>query len=196
MFRPGPRYVPRRTKILNQHALTIIHSRRSELWKGILLFAVSLVLTPALVVSANAQNSKATSETAFQRYDGSYFEKNSSVLEGKTSYLAMTSEAQFDKIFGPAAVMGHNTFLPAGIFDSKIVIATIRRAPFLRTYDVKKVTGSKGTVYVWYDVKDGEPGISRYKSPLILAVDKDHYTKVTFMQNGKKASTISVPRSQ
>ena len=161
--------------------------------KRIVLFAVSLTLV--LVVSANAQKSKA-SEVAFNRYDGSYYEKNNSGLEGKTSYLAMTSEAQFDKIFGPAAVMGHNNFLPAGIFDSKIVIVAIRRAPFLRTYDVKKVTSRKGTVYVWYGVKDGEPGSSRYKTPLILAVDKDHYTKVTFMQNGKKVSTISVPRSQ
>jgi len=162
--------------------------------KRILLLAVSLTLV--LIVSANAQKSKAASEVAFNRYDGSYYEKNNSRLEGKTSYLAMTSSAQFDKIFGPAAVMGHNNFLPAGIFDSKIVIVTIRRAPFLRTYDVKKVTSRKGTVYVWYGVKDGEPGISRYKSPLILAVDKDHYTKVAFMQNGKKVSTISVPRGQ
>ena len=160
--------------------------------KRIFQIAAVLILS---VVPALAQKPASASELAFQRYDSSYFEKNNSGLKGATSYLVITSQAQFDQIFGPAAVMGQNNFLPAGIFDSKMIVATIRRASFVRTYTPSKVTASKGTVYVWYDAKDGAPGSARYSSPLILAVDKGHYSKVIFMQNGKKAGAVLIPKT-
>jgi hypothetical protein len=49
-------------------------------------------------------------KVAFQRYE-SYFERNDSGLTGDTSYLVFTSQAQFDKIFHPAATGGQNNFL-------------------------------------------------------------------------------------
>jgi hypothetical protein len=128
-----------------------------------------------------------TSPVEFQRYE-SYFEKNSSGLKGKTSYLVLANQEQFDKVFGYATTMEQNNFLTPDVFKSKIVFATIKRGS-LRHYDDVKVTAAKGRIFVWYNAKDDAPGSATYSTPLILAVDKGKYNEVVFMENGKKAGS-------
>src|SRR4051812_23899613 len=74
----------------------------------------------------------------FQQFK-SYFEKNNSGLKGSKSYLALPSQKRFDQVFGPAATMGPNSFLPDDAFKSKLVFATVKRG-VLRSYDNIKVT--------------------------------------------------------
>ncbi|HEY6331609.1 MAG TPA: hypothetical protein VI756_19950 [Blastocatellia bacterium] len=131
-------------------------------------------------------------QTDFQRYDGSYFARNDSGLKGKSSYLVLTTQAQFDAIFHPAATMGHNTFLPDKTFDTKMVVAAIYRADYLRKYDVTKVTAKGTALYVSYTFKDDSPGSARFNSPLILTVDRNHYSRVVFVANGKVARVVRV----
>ena len=124
-----------------------------------------------------------------------YFEGNNSGLQGETSYLVFTSQAQFDLIFHPAAINGPNTFLPKGAFDTLVVVATIHRGKAMREYDVQKVTVNGTRLYVDYTFKDGEAitGSGSFRSPLILAVAKAHLSKVTFVENGKEVSTVAIP---
>ncbi len=131
----------------------------------------------------------------FQRYDSSYFERNDTGLTAQTSYMVFTSQAQFDKIFGPAPTMGRNNFLPNNTFSTKMVFATIARGHFLRTYDDPKVTTKNGTVYVWYKVKDAQQASATFASPLILAVDKGQYSEIIFMENGTKVGAATFPRT-
>ena len=131
----------------------------------------------------------------FQRYGGSYFERNDTGLTAQTSYLVFTSQAQFDKIFGPAPTMGRNNFLPNNTFSTKMVFATIARGHFLRTYDDPKVTTKNGTVYVWYKVKDAQQASATFASPLILAVDKGQYSEIIFMENGTRVGAATFPKT-
>jgi inhibitor of cysteine peptidase len=161
------------------------------------LIATTLVLF-AITVCGFAQTSahktaNAAASANFEQFH-SYFEKNNSGLKGDKSYIALTSQKQFDKVFGPAATMGPNSFLPTDAFKSKVVVATIKRGA-LRKYDNVKATEEGGTLFIWYDAKDDEPSSATFRSPLILAVDKGKYKQVVFMENGKKAGTARLGRS-
>ncbi|MDT4968027.1 MAG: hypothetical protein QOJ64_2764 [Acidobacteriota bacterium] len=130
-------------------------------------------------------------KVAFQRYE-SYFERNDSGLTGDTSYLVFTSQAQFDKIFHPAATGGQNNFLAENAFKNKVVVATIARGNFIRTYDSPSVSSKNGKLYVWYKISDRQQESATYASPLILAVDKARYSQVIFMQDGKRVGSASI----
>jgi len=156
-------------------------------------FPAILMLCVLLVLSAWPQVGDEGGRVRYARYT-SYFEKNDSGLKGGTSFLVFTSQPDFDRVFGPAAVMGRNSFLPAGTFQTKIVVASIRRGNFFRSYEVKKVTKKDGKLYVWYSVKDSKPGSAMYNSPLMLAVAKGDYSSVVFMQDGTEAGVVPAPK--
>lgn len=152
-----------------------------------ILYALAAI-TVLFTINSLAQSG----DIEFKRYDDSYFEKNNSGLEDEPSYLVLTDQAEFDKIFAAAARMKNNNFLPKDTFDSKIVIATIKRGSSLRTYAVEKVTAEEGKLTVWYTTQDKAPGSATFKSPLILTVDKGDYNEVVFMANGKKAGEVNL----
>ena len=164
--------------------------------KRILVIITAIML--AVVTQAFARDTRADGpqrKLAFQRYDGSYFERNDTGLRTRTSYLVFTSRTQFDKIFGPAPTMGQNHFLPDNTFDTKVVVAAIARGHFLRKYDGPKATMKDGKIYVWYKAKDTPQKSATFASPLILAVDKGQYSEVVFMENGKKVGAASFPKT-
>ena len=150
---------------------------------------VLFVSTVCVLAQANAdKTANAGTSVNFQQFE-SYFEKNNSGLKGERSFLVLVNQKQFDNVFGPAATMGQNDFLPEDIFTSNVIVAAIKRGK-LRKYDDVKVTAENGKLFVWYDSKDEPPASATYSSPLILAVDKGKYKKVVFMENGKKVSTV------
>lgn len=141
---------------------------------------------------ASAQRRAAERELAFQRYD-SYFERNDSGLKGEKSYLAVTGQRQFDRVFHPAATMGTNNFLPDDAFKTKLVVATVKRGS-LRHYDDVKVSAKGSVLWVSYTAKDEGPGSATFASPLILAVDKGRYKEVVFVENGVRAGSVRLGR--
>lgn len=157
--------------------------------KRILLIITAMTLT--FVGQAYAKKIGPERKVASQSYD-SYFERNDSGLTGDTSYLVFTSQEQFDKIFHPAATGGQNNFLPDNAFQTKMVVATIARGNFVRTYDSPRVTSKNGKLYVWYKVTDRKQESATYASPLILAVNKGRYSQVIFMQDGKRVGSASL----
>ena len=158
------------------------------------LFALA-VMAFLFTVNSAAQTMKSGESTPvdFQQYT-SYFEKNNSGLKGQKSYLAVTDQKQFDRIFHPATTMGTNSFIPEDVFKSKIIVSTIKRDN-LREYSDVKVTEKNGILWVSYNVRDQKPDGATYRSPLILGVDKGKYKEVVFRENSKRAGMARVGRT-
>lgn len=165
---------------------------------------LTIVFLAAAFGTATAQKSVAAErEVEFQSYNKlRYFERNDSGLKGNSSYLVFTSLEKFEQIFGYAAINGENFFLPENVFDSKLVIAMIKRGNSRYEYDLKKVTVRKKELYVWYNTAPeksstvaAKPGndSSSWTTPSFLTVDKNNYTKVVFMENGKRVGTAIIP---
>lgn len=154
--------------------------------------AIALVLV--FVTNTYGQKHATWHTLAFQRYE-SYFEKNDSGLKGRTSYLVFTTQEQFDRIFHPATTMGQNNFLLENVFNSSIVIATIKRGRSLRWYKPSRITAENSVLYVWYTAWNSAPsGTATFNSPLILTVDKHNYSRVVFMENGKRVAVVSISK--
>lgn len=155
------------------------------------LAIVAFFFTTEVFAQNNKTNNASNSQTAvnYKTYNKSYFEKNNSGLKGDTSFVILSNQNQFDKIFGTAAVMGNNEFLPENLFNSQIIVATIKRGNFVRSYEVKKVTTDKNKLYVWYDATDQKQESATFASPLIIAVNKGKYKEVVFMENGKQVGS-------
>jgi hypothetical protein len=130
-------------------------------------------------------------EVKYEVHNG-HFEKNNSGLKGDSSYLVFTDREAFDKVFGVAATMRKQNFVPKDAFDTKMVVAVIKRGNAVTEYKVEKVTADEGTLYVQYTAKMGAAGTAKYASPLIVSVDKDKYTAVVFLENGKRVEKAKV----
>jgi hypothetical protein len=154
----------------------------------IFLMAAAAVLFAA---QAAARAGAGERDVAFQRHDSSYFEKNNSGLKGEKSYLVLTDQAQFDKVFGTAARMGNNDFLPARAFEHKLVVATIKRGG-MRKYSDVSVKEQNGILLVSYTATDSRPGSATFNVPLILAVEKGDYNGVIFVENGERVGVVCI----
>jgi hypothetical protein len=160
---------------------------------SVVLFGPALLAWAGLVAGAAADEAKGKM-VDFTVHSG-YFEKNNSGLKGESSYLALTSQPAFDKIFGIGFVVGaKQKFLPKGAFESKQVVAVIKRGNALWTYTVEKVTADEGTLYIQYKTGSKEGGGARFASPLIVAVERAPYTRVVFVENGKEVGKAEVAK--
>jgi hypothetical protein len=155
--------------------------------KKTLVLTVFLALPLVVAADDEAKGKKVDAEV----HNG-YFEKNNSGLKGDTSFLVFTDQDAFDKIFGVGRVMGDKQkFLPKNAFDKKIVVAAITRGNAVTSYEVEKVTTDEGTLYVQYKTTS-KGGTAKYASPLIVSVDKDKFSAVEFIENGKKVGTAKI----
>jgi hypothetical protein len=156
------------------------------------VIGVAVVAGSIGVVAAGAENGKKGKKVDYGVYDG-YFESNKSGLKGPQSFLTFTKARDFNKVFGKAVVMGKKRkFLSDDAFDSKVVVATIKRGGDIWTYQVEKVTANDGKLMVRYKAMSRDGGGARFASPLVIAVDKGKYTSVVFFENGKKAGTVTI----
>jgi hypothetical protein len=125
-----------------------------------------------------------------------YFESNKSGLTGDSSHLVFTDKKSFDGVFRTLFVPGGKAkLLPKDAFDTKIVIATIKRGTSVYTYKVEKLTADDGVLKLSYTAtgKDGG-GSARFASPLIVSLQKGKYTSVEFIENGKKVGMVKVAK--
>ena len=157
---------------------------------------LAVALAALLAFSAARADDKAEAKGKDVDYDihNGYFESNKSGLAGDSSDLVFTDQKAFDAVFGVAAVQGgRQRFLPKDAFDSKMVVAVIKRGKGIYDYKVEKVADDDGVLEVQYTAtpQDGG-GTATFATPLILSVDKGKYTSVVFIENGKKAGTVKV----
>jgi hypothetical protein len=158
-----------------------------------LFAALAFLALPLLVRAAPApdEDTAKGKEVKFEVHGG-HFQKNDAGLKGDASYLVFTDREAFDKVFGSAATMRKQNFVPKDAFDKKMVVSVIKRGNAVTEYKVEKVTSDEGTLYVQYTAKTGAAGSATYASPLIVSVDKDKYTAVVFLENGKKVEKVKV----
>jgi len=150
--------------------------------------AAMLVGLACLVGPATAQDQP---KVEFTEHKG-HFERNDSGLKGPTSFLLFTDKAAFDKIFGTTPPLmkeaGINR-LPAGTFEKGCVVAVITRADAITQYSDVKATAKGTTLTVSYKSKTGPAGSAKFASPLILALPKEKYKEVVFVEDGKEVGT-------
>ncbi|HJZ55157.1 MAG TPA: hypothetical protein VKE74_09375 [Gemmataceae bacterium] len=133
-------------------------------------------------------------KTAFTNHDG-YYEKNTSGLTGPSSYLVFTSFDGFDKVFAAVPPPGVPDRKPVTkeTFDTKLVVAAIKRGQYLWNYEFESVTAEGGTLTVRYKaVRGGFQGGATFASSMILSTDKAGIKKVVFVENGATVSTVEV----
>jgi hypothetical protein len=153
---------------------------------ALVLLAV-LLLLPALGLAAEEK-------VEYTLHIPGYFESNKSGLKGPASYLLFTKKKGFDDVFKSVFVPGGKAkLLPKDAFDTKIVLATIKRGSESFSYKVEKVTAKNGVLELRYTATGkGGGGSATFASPLIVAVPRGKWTAVEFIENGKKVATIKM----
>ena len=123
---------------------------------------------------------------------GGYFEKNNSGLHGEASYVAIANRAAFDKVFGVAFTMGKKpTVLPENAFETRIVVAIIKRGGRVWQYKVQGVTAENAALTVQYEATSKLGGGATFASPLVVSVARGSTRKVIFVENGKEVGRAS-----
>jgi hypothetical protein len=162
------------------------------------LLAAALTLSLVSIGTALCADDKVEAKgekVEYTRHDE--FVKNTYEVKGDSAYVAVADRDNFDKIFGIGRVLGgKQNFVPKDAFEKKIVVAAIKKGNAITEYKVEKVTADGDTLYVQYtaEPKGSATGTATFVSPLIVSVDKGKITKVIFIENGKKADTVDVPK--
>ena len=148
------------------------------------LTALSVCLTASLLIgSANP--------IEYMVHSG-YFEKNNSGLKGEASYLVIKDRETFDKAFGVAFTMGEKpNVLPVNAFDTRIVVAAIKRGGQVWEYKVEGVTADHATLTVRYGATSEDGGGAQFASPMVVSVARGPYKYVIFIENGKEVGKVS-----
>ena len=148
------------------------------------LTALSVCLTASLLTgSANP--------IEYMVHSG-YIEKNNSGLKGEASYLAIKDRETFDKAFEVAFTMGKKpNVLPVNAFDTRIVVAAIKRGGQVWEYKVEGVTADHATLTVRYGATSKDGSGAQFASPMVVSVARGPYKKVIFIENGKEVGKAS-----
>ena len=153
-------------------------------------FGPSQVAILVLAVAGSAWGTVTDGKLAFDTYSG-YFVSNKFEPDSAESFLAITNQEQFDKVFGVAFVMGDKSHrLPDGAFTSHLVVAAIKRGAAVWQFKVRSVSVKDGVVKVSYTTNSKKSESATFACPLIVSVPKDKYTAVQFVENGKAVKTV------
>lgn len=123
-----------------------------------------------------------------------HFERNDSGLKGAVSTLLIESNAEFEKLFGVAAVMRQKqNFVKPELFAKRRVCAVIHRGTDPWTYEVKSVTQVGETIEVRY-LANRQPssGTANFASPLLLSLDRTDAKQIVLIENNKELAKLAV----
>ena len=147
-----------------------------------------------IVVGWMGQPVRAADETAlaFDTYSG-YFVANTFEPDAAESFVVITSQEQFDKVFGAAYVMGDKSHrLPKDAFKSNIVLAVVKRGKATWEYKVQQATLNDGTVELKYAATSKPSDPASFACPLIVSVPKGSYKAIQFVENGQPAKKLEM----
>ena len=144
----------------------------------------------ALRVALAAQ--PASKPVAFDTHSG-YFVSNKYEPAAAASFVAITAQESFDKVFGVAMVMGDKSHrLPPAAFVGKFVVAAIHRGKAMLTYQIESVVADGQTLVVRYTTKSEPSASAEFACPLILSLDKGDYKTVSFVENGASIKRLEI----
>lgn len=149
------------------------------------VLSVCLIVFPTL-----AQADAKPVAVAYSVHSG-YFERNDSGLKGSASYLVIEDRSSFDKLFGVAFTMGPKPkVLPENAFESKRVVAVIKRGGEVWDYKVESIVLENGVLTVRYTAQSHDGGGAQFASPLIVSIPKEPFRQVVFIEGGKQVGTV------
>jgi acylphosphatase len=129
---------------------------------------------------------------AFDTYGG-YFVSNKFEANAAESFLVITDQKQFDKVFGVAFVMRDKSHrLPKDAFKSSMVLAAVKRGKALWEFKVEGVTVKEGVVDLRYTTTVKQGDSATFACPLIVSIPKGEYKAVQFVESGKVAKKVEV----
>jgi monofunctional biosynthetic peptidoglycan transglycosylase len=148
-------------------------------------------MVPALVLSlsglcAPLDAPAEAAPVAFVVHSG-HFERNDSGLTGPTSTLVIDDRPAFDRLFGVAFTMGPRpNVVPGDAFDTRAVVAVIKRGGEVWEYTVQGVTEQDGVLTVRYTATSEDGRGARFASPLVVSVPKGTFRQVVFREGGEE----------
>ena len=121
----------------------------------------------------------------FDRYSG-YFVSNKFEPDAAESFVVISDQEQFDKVFGVAMVMGDKSHrLPKDIFSGSLVFAAIKRGKAVWEFKVTDVTVEDGVVELRYTARSKPSDSATFASPLIVSVPRGDYEAIGRFGSGK-----------
>ena len=133
-----------------------------------------------------------TQPVVYELHNG-YFVSNKYEPDASVSFAVVTSQKQFDEIFGIARVMhDKGNHLPEKAFDSLVVLTAIKRGKGFVTFDVKDVKDNDSVITVNYTTQTEAQGTAEFACPLILSIAKGQYKSIIFIENDKQVKKIDL----
>jgi hypothetical protein len=134
----------------------------------------------------------AAANLTFDTYSG-YFVSNKFEPKAAESFVVITDQGQFNKVFGVAFVMGDKSHrLPKDAFKSLMVVAAIKRGSAVVEYKVEGVSVKDGVVELKYTTTSTKSDTATFACPLIVSIPKDKYTAIQFVENGKPVKKVEM----
>lgn len=154
-----------------------------------------LPLAAALATVARAEDpAPEAGKVQFVRYS-SYFVKNNAGVTKPREFHVAATQAEFDRLFGFAAVMrAKQPVLPGDHFPKNLIVAAIHQGKSVTEFTVRSVTGSDGVLRVRYEAKAGPDGSASFACPLILSVPRGTWKTVSFVCAGSAPVEVAVPQ--
>jgi hypothetical protein len=154
--------------------------------------ATIAVLLPAICCLGQPSSAAEPAKLAFDTYSG-YFVSNKFEPDAGESFVVITDQEQFDKVFGVAFVMGDKSHrLPKDAFKSVMVVAAIKRGSAVVEYKVASVTEAKGVVELRYATTSTKSDTATFACPLIVSIPKGDYKAVQFVEDGKAVKKVAL----
>jgi hypothetical protein len=153
-----------------------------------------LVMTMIFLLVSAGPFLVTAAEIPFETYEG-YFISNRFEPNANESFVVISSQREFDDVFGVAMVMNDKSRrLPKDIFKSNIVVAAINRGSSIWRYQVEGVTVEGGVVQFRYTSKTRKSTAITltFAYPLIVSIRKDAYKAVEFVENKKLVKRIEL----
>lgn len=121
----------------------------------------------------------------FETYSG-YFVSNKFEPQSEESFVMLTTQEAFDKVFGVGMVMHDRSHrLAKDAFDANLVLGAIKRGKAIWEYHVEGISLRDDTVVVRYTATSKKSEDAQYACPLILSIAKGQYKGFDFVENDK-----------
>ena len=145
-----------------------------------------------MLVATNLVQAEPAKPVTFDTHDG-YFVSNKFEPDAPASFVVLQDQKAFDKVFGSGFVMNDKHHrLPKDAFESKMVVAAIKRGKAVWTYKVDAVTADAGILTVGYTAKTEANPTTEFACPLIVSVPKGDNLAVQFVEDGKVVKKIDL----
>jgi hypothetical protein len=149
-----------------------------------MIFSLALLLTGA------------DTPVKFDRYDN-YSEKTADDRKDAISCMAISTRKEFDDrfddhYFGFGESSKAPRSLPKDAFETRMVIAVVRRGNALWTYEVDGLRADGDKLTLRYKTTRKDQPSATFACPMIVSLPKGSYRSVIFIENDKEVGKATI----